>query len=98
MCIRDRIYVEDNKPSIGKVIFRYDRKLIRNRQKIYEINTIFKTCGRRKLIQVAREKIKKKIVDFKNNKNCFEKTERDEIKKPKNNLLNRNIRNYQIRL
>ena len=37
--------------------------MIRNRQKIYEINTIFKTCGRKKSC-VARDDRKKEVVDL----------------------------------
>ena len=59
-----RIYVENNKPTIGKVIFRYDSKLIRNRQKIYEINTIYKTWRRKKNNGLLWTTGNEEVVDF----------------------------------
>ena len=47
--------------------------------------------------QVARDENKKKeVVDL--NNNCLDELNVMRLKKPKNNLLNRNIINYQIRL
>ena len=64
MCIRDRLYVENSKQTIGEVIFRYDRKLIRNGRKTYEIITIYKTLRKKKNKVLLRTTVMYEVVDF----------------------------------
>ena len=47
-----------------QVIFRYDRKLIRNGRKIYEIITIYKTLRRKKNKVLLRTTVMYEVVDF----------------------------------